>query len=98
MSAAILTQNLNSVAATSGVELAGGFNITISGSFVATIQLERSFDKGTTWFPVSKDATGAAMAFTGVASLSGYEYESGVQYRLNCTAYTSGTAACRLSR
>lgn len=98
MSSAISTQSLSAVGQTVGIELVGGFNITLSGVFVATIQLERSFDKGATWVPVSKDATGAVMAFTTPASLSGFEYESGVQYRFNCTAFTSGTAACRLSR
>ena len=98
MPIALMTPTLTAISVTNGVELAGGFNITISGLFVATIQLERSFNNGVTWFPVSKDASGVAMTFTTPVSLSGYEYESGVQYRFNCIAFTSGSALCRLSR
>ena len=99
MPIALMTPTFIAVGVSGGVELTGGFNITISGVFVGLIiQLERSFNNGVTWFPVSKDASGVAITFTTPVSLSGYEYESGVQYRFNCTGLTSGSALCRLSR
>jgi len=34
------------------VELQGMFNISLSGVWVATMTVQRSFDKGDTWFDV----------------------------------------------
>lgn len=73
------------------------FNLTIYGTFSATVKLERSFDSGSTWHVVSKDADGAEAAWTAPCSLPVREPEPGVVYRLNCTAYTSGTVNYRLS-
>lgn len=66
------------------------FNISLWGTFNATTRLERSFDKGTTWLPLT--AVGQALySWTAPASESAEEPEEGVLYRLNCTAYVSGT-------
>jgi hypothetical protein len=74
-----------------------GFNVTLRGTFVATVRLERSFDDGVTWDPLT--AAGTPMfVFTGPASEIQEEPEEGVLYRLNCTAYTSGTVDYRLSQ
>lgn len=71
------------------------FNVSLSGTFSATVVLQRSFDNGSTWITVSKpDLTDAS--FTAGASFSVEEPEAGVRYRLNCTAYTSGTVTYRL--
>lgn len=72
----------------------GMFNVSMSGTFSATVVLQRSFD-GTNWFTVSKpDLTDAS--FTAGVSFIVQEVEDGVRYRLNCTAYTSGTVTYRL--
>jgi hypothetical protein len=74
-----------------------GFNISLWGTFVAAVQLERSFDNGVNWLPI----TGAGVqlyAWTGPASEMAQETESDVIYRLNCTAYTSGTVNYRVSQ
>jgi hypothetical protein len=76
-------------------KLVPAFNMSLWGTFVATIALERSFDAGTTWLPLT--ALGNAISFTGAATEVFDEPESGVIYRLNCTAYTSGTVNYRLS-
>jgi hypothetical protein len=76
----------------------GDFNVVIWGSFVGTIAVERSFDGGTTFVAVARDTSGTAATFTAATSLSISEPEKGVLYRLNCTAYTSGTANYRLSQ
>jgi hypothetical protein len=74
----------------------GCFNLTISGTFVATMRLERTFDDGTTWHPCTQG--GQIIYLTGPCSEVINEPGSGVNYRLNCTAYTSGTVTYRLSQ
>jgi hypothetical protein len=71
------------------------FNMSLWGTFVGTVQLERSFDKGSTWLPVT--ALGNSITFTGPCTEVFEEPEYCVTYRLNCTAYTSGTINYRLS-
>jgi hypothetical protein len=77
----------------------GSFNISLWGTFVGTVRLERSFDGGTTWLPLSVDLAGTNLQWT--QPYSGYpwaEVEHTVPYRLNCTAYTSGTVNYRMSQ
>lgn len=76
------------------VELHGGFNVSLWGG-IATIRPERSFDGGTTWLPLASDAEGTVTSWvttvTGI-SFEGCEFEAGVLYRLNCTAFTSAVS------
>lgn len=74
------------------------FNFALWGTFLATIQLEKSFDGGTTWLVCCEDNSGTAAAYTGPVNLSGFEPEYGVLYRWNCTAFTSGTINYRISQ
>lgn len=76
----------------------GKFNVVLRGTFVATVQLERSFDNGSTWGTVSRDSAGTAAAYTAPCGLIAEEVEADTQYRLNCTAYTSGTVTYRVSQ
>jgi hypothetical protein len=78
--------------------LGATFNISIWGTFTGTIDLERSFDDGSTWLKCSRDSAGTSASFTAAASVVVEEPEAGVLYRLNCTAYTSGTINYRLSQ
>ena len=74
-----------------------GFNVSIYGTFVASIQLERSFDNGANWLQTT--AGGAAFnVWTAPCSESVQETSANVLYRLNCTAYTSGTANYRMDQ
>lgn len=75
----------------------GPFNFSLWGTFVGTVQLERSFDGGTTFLPCAQDVTGTTAAYTAPCSIVNNEPESGVYYRFNCTAFTSGTINYRLS-
>ncbi len=75
----------------------GPFNIAIWGTFVGTVALERTLD-GTNWIAVATDGLGTAASYTAPVSVTGVEVEAEVSYRFNCTAYTSGTAHCRLSQ
>lgn len=78
----------------------GAFNIVLTGTAVATVQLERSFDSGVTWS--GRFAGGVQLYVWSYAgtniSETAEEVEAGVRYRLNCTAYTSGTVTYRLSQ
>lgn len=72
---------------------------------VGTVQLEKSFDGGSSWLAASipnTDGTPAIYVFgsgglTNSVSFTVSEPELYVAYRLNCTAYTSGTFTYRLS-
>ena len=75
----------------------GGLNLSLSGTFVATLVLERSFDGGTTWLPCTY-IDGTALSWTAPISTGFEEAENGVQFRFNCTSYTSGTISYRISQ
>jgi len=68
-----------------------GFNVSLWGAFSGSVQLERSFDSGTTWLQ-------AAAARTAPDTFVCLDAESGVQYRLNCTVYSSGPINYRVSQ
>lgn len=72
-----------------------GSGITYSGS----VQLERSFDGGATWVVCGIGGAGnLAIWATGTPVSAAFgEPERNVAYRLNCTAYTSGTINYRIS-
>jgi len=72
------------------------FNVSLWGTFVATVQLQRSLD-GTNWLPLT--ANGSTLeTFYGPASDIWQEDEVGAIYRLDCTAFTSGTVNYRISQ
>ncbi len=66
-----------------------------------TVNLERSFDGGSTWVTCNVGGLGAAASYvlgtTNPISVVIGEPEGGVLYRLNCLAYTSGTINYRIS-
>ena len=79
------------------------FNIVLNGTAVATVQLERSFDNGVTWVTINAGGSPLYQWNYNTASLANFseqaeETEQGVFYRLNCTAYTSGTVNYRISQ
>jgi len=76
--------------ASPSVQVSNRFNVTVYGTFVATLQLERSFDGGTTWNKVS--------SYNRTVSYVENEPESGVLYRMNCTSFTSGSISYRISQ
>ncbi len=82
--------NFMSLGQSDVAEFYGEFNVNLSGFGVATVALERSYNDGSTWKTVS--------SFSGDTDLVCREPELGIQYRFNCTAYTSGNIAYRLSQ
>lgn len=73
----------------------GAFNVSLWGTWSATVVLNRSFDGGTTWL-TRTDALGSG-SYTANTSFRIAEPEKGVLYQISCTAYTSGTINYRLS-
>ena len=82
----------------SSVQLWGVFNMFLYGTFTATVRLERSFDDGVNWVPVSASQSGTDASYSAPMSLSWQEVEPGMLYRLNCTAHTNGTVNYRLAQ
>lgn len=78
----------------------GQFNLALTGTAVATVQLERSFDGGATWCQIYAGGTQLKVWSYNSTNLSegAEECERGVLYRFNCTAFTSGTLNYRLSQ
>lgn len=69
--------------------LEGYFNLSISGTFSATVTVQRSFDKGSTWLDID--------SFTSATEEVGFEPET-VKYRVGVKSgdYSSGTIVVRL--
>lgn len=86
----VLAGSFTATGQSASLDINGAFNISLSGFGVGTVALERSFDNGTSWVSVE--------SFTADAEKIGEEPEEGVRYRFNCSAYTSGTIAYRLSQ
>lgn len=83
---------------------AGAIFTGIGAEPTATIDLERSFDGGTTWLTCGVDATGTPATYqfgssnlTAPVNIVVSEPELMVAYRLNCRVYSSGTVNYRLS-
>lgn len=87
---------LNAVETTTSARMRGTFNASLDGTFVATLQIERSYDNGVTWNPLT--AMGLAITFSVPCEEIFSEPESGVLYRWNCVAYTSGNIEARISQ
>ena len=71
------------------VSLEGYFNISISGTFVATVTVQRSYDAGSTWHDVD--------SWTAPAEEVGFDPEFRL-YRIGVKSsnYTSGTVEVRI--
>jgi len=75
-----------------GLYVVGDFNLSISGTFVGTVTVQRSFDQGSTWRDVD--------TFTAPIETAGSDPEPVVVYRagIKTGEYTSGTASIRIGR
>ena len=90
---------LTASAITAGADIAAIFT-GAAIVYSATVQLERSFDGGATWTVCNIGSSGtlAQWAAGTPVNLSFTEPERGVSYRVNVTAYSSGTINYRLSQ
>lgn len=77
---------------TDPVELVGYFNLSITGSFNATVTVQRSFDSGSTWYDVD--------SWTENTQEYAIEPERGVWYRVGCKdgEHNTGAITVRLSQ
>jgi hypothetical protein len=78
----------------------GTFSVWMQGG-TGTVKIERSTDLGSTWIDVSADSLGTLASYSlssNEISVLVEEPEQGAFYRLNCTAYTSGTITYRLGQ
>ena len=68
------------------------FNLSVSGTWVGTVTLQRSFNGGLTWLDVYTTTSNVETVVDNA--------ESGVLWRLGIKTgnYTNGTAVCRLSQ
>jgi hypothetical protein len=75
-----------------GLYTEGAFNLSISGTFVATVTVQRSFDQGSTWRDVD--------TFTAPIETYGTDPEPVVVYRAGVKTgdFTSGTVNIRIGR
>jgi hypothetical protein len=93
---AAITGTLSAAGASASVKVRGDFNFSLWGTFAATCELDRSFDSGTTWIQLT--AIGSPFSWTAPATEVLNEPESGILYRVNCTAVSSGTVNYRVSQ
>lgn len=99
-----LQQFFNFAITGNGVTVTGAdANATFTGgavAFSATVQLERSFDGGSTWLVCNIGSSGTLAQWMGAGpiNLTFGEPEKNVLYRFNCVAYTSGNANYRISQ
>ena len=72
--------------------LMGPFNFSLSGTWVATVYIQRSFDDGATWLDVA--------SYTANIEDTGYEPEVRALYRAGVKSggYTSGTIVLRIAQ
>lgn len=91
-----VSDTLTGVGAGNVAIVSGTFNYSLSGTFVATLVLQRSLDAGLTWHDVT--SFGDVYEFTGPCQESLAEPENGARYRWKCTAYTSGSIKARISQ
>lgn len=90
MTIALVSGSFTGSGSSNSVCLKDRFNLSLHGTFAATVVLQRSFDNGITWRAVAE--------FSAPVELTGDEPEAYVNYRLTCTSYTSGPVHYRLSQ
>lgn len=95
--ARVTSGTISGTGGTAGAAILGDVLFAISGTFTGAVQLERSFDGGTTYVPARDELGGLVqLALPGEIKVS--ETEGGVLYRLNCTALSAGTIAWQVGR
>lgn len=94
----VLSGSLTATGSSNWQEIVGTFNVALTISGTQTLKLQRSFDGGTTAIDVSSDSAGTAASYTASATFNCFEPEEGVLWRVNCSAYTSGTGTYRISQ
>ena len=94
MSRIFLEESFTGTGATAtDIPLSGKFNFSAdftTGTGIGTVQLQRSFDSGVSWKTTD--------SLTADDESVGEAVENSVRWRLNCSAFTSGTIIARISQ
>lgn len=98
LATSVTTGSLTSAAAGEGKVFTGTFNVELQIAGTLTAALQRSFDGGTTYVSVAQSADGTAATYSASTSLSLFEPEEGVYWRVNVISYTSGSCIYRVSQ
>lgn len=98
MASSVLSGVLSSAEAGLSRVFTGTFNVELQISGTLTAAIQRSFNGGTTWVTVSQSADGTAAAYSASVSMSLFEPEEGVYWRVNVTSFTSGSCTYRISQ
>jgi hypothetical protein len=94
----LLQGSFNAIGVSASVEVWGDFNLMLTGSFIGTVEVDRSMDSGANWAVVAADGIGTPASYTHPIGILGLEIEPGVLYRLNCTSFSNGPINYRLSQ
>jgi hypothetical protein len=90
MAVALVEGTFQGTGVSTTVPLHHKYNVSVDGTFSATVALERSFDLGNTWLRIEE--------FSAPTQRIGEEPEAYVMYRLACTDHGSGQVKYRLSQ
>lgn len=80
------------------VDLLDNYNLSLSGTWVGTVELQRQDTQNAEWVTVAAPTTSGLASFTANISLNGEEVIARNPYRVNCTAFTSGTIKYNLQQ
>lgn len=73
------------------VRLSDNYSLSLSGTWAGTVELQRYDAENSEWVTVSAPTSSGLASFTANIALNGEEVNARTPYRVNCTAFTSGT-------
>lgn len=98
--AQVVSGTFTATGQSAAVAVLGKASILIEGG-VGTVHIEKSYNDGLSYFVVSKNSDGNAASYTTASNVAfnGHIDEplAKIKYRLNCTAYTSGSINYRIA-
>lgn len=86
-----ITGDFTSPGRSASARVQGGFNVSIFGTFVGKVQIERSFDAGANWRVVARDGQGTFAIYSRPVEIACDEPGNDVLYSLHCIEISSGT-------
>lgn len=72
------------------------FNVFITGTFNATVEVQKSYDHGLSYTTLQPPDLSAIASFTSPTVFTVIEPDPAVLYQINVTTYTSGTVNGRM--
>jgi hypothetical protein len=89
-----VTVNLSATGTSSELLVENAWTLSIETGWIGTVQLERKIKEDTEWEPIRQ---WTAYATNRAIQISGFEDEDNAYYRINVSAYTSGTVSGELT-